>query len=118
MIIFEEPEVDAKTMLQLKPCYICKKLKVLKEGDYCISCASVAPKAEEPRYYEVKPRNIDELVRRTPFDKKFLTERQESAFVRYCTFVVFRTNDGWKHVMINNSYNVKFVMQNILKRLG
>lgn len=114
MIIFEEPEVDAKTMLRLKPCYSCGEPKVLNEGDYCIACASVS----EPSYYEVTSKNIVELAGKTSFDKKFLTEKQERAFERYCTFVIFRANDEWKHVTINNSFNVEFVMQNILKRLG
>jgi len=97
------------------PCVGCKKLRVLKLGDYCRECAlEWHPKDDE--YFVVTPKNLDEVVATTGATKKYLNAKQEMAFENDRKYVIYCVNDEWKETFVSDGYHLPTIMANIFKR--
>ena len=99
----------------LLPCVGCKQLKVLKLGDYCVSCAlEWHPKDDE--YFVVNSKNLDEVSAATGATKKYLNAKQAAAFEKHCSYVVYCIRDEWKEILVNEGFHLPTIMKRLFER--
>lgn len=105
--------------LKLNPCRSCGRAKVVKAGDYCVSCAL---KWDQPAawgdYFILDPDILDDVAEITGVERAYLKIKQEEAFEKQCKYVVFFdfSQNVWDEITIHDRFYLPKVMENILQR--
>lgn len=100
------------------PCASCGRLKVLKPGDYCISCAlDPALTASEHEYVILSRATLDIAAEKSGITREFLVAKIERAFENYQNYIIYKIGDEWKDLMISDRFYIPIVMKYLYKRL-
>lgn len=100
------------------PCASCGRAKVLKPGDYCLSCAlDPALPASEHEYIILSQTTLDIAADKSGIAREFLVAKMNRAFENFQHYVIFKVRDEWWDITISDTFYIPAIMKNIFNRL-
>lgn len=111
-----DQELDVKP--NLLPCASCGRPKVLKLGDYCITCAlDPALTASEHEYVILSPATLDLAVEKSGIARQFLSAKMDKAFEHSQSYVIFKARGQWHDILIHDAFYLPIVMKKLFEKM-
>lgn len=102
--------------LKLYPCERCRKLKVLKPGDYCLPCAQMWDPDPELEYIVLEPDTIDDAAEISGLGREYLKAKFTEAWEQYQAYVIYFARDEWHEITISERFHLPTVMKNLMAK--
>jgi len=103
--------------LKLYRCAKCNKPKVVKPGDYCLSCSMKWEMLPYEYIIVNQPEFEEEVLEKTGWDRTYVQDRARDALNRKCAYVVFRYKNIWMDITIHEMFWIPRVMEIVLTRI-
>lgn len=102
--------------LKLYPCERCRKQRVLKPGDYCLSCAQMWDADPELEYIVLDTDTIDDAAEISGLAREYLKAKHTEAWENNQFYVIYFARDEWHEITISDRFHIPTVMKNLMAK--